>query len=91
MYILAHKPKGAIYVGSARDLRKRLEQHQNSAIEGHTKKYNIKTLVYFEFFDEPKDAIAREYRIKKWRREWKDELIEKVNPEWRDVSADIPY
>jgi len=78
-------------VGSARDLRVRLAQHQSGELEGHTKKYSIKTLVFFEHFEEPSEAISMEYRLKKWRREWKDKLIEKVNPEWRDISADIPY
>lgn len=78
-------------MGSARDLRQRVEQHRSGEVEGHTKKYNIKTLVFFERFDEPDEAIAMEYRLKKWRREWKDKLIEKANPEWRDISADIPY
>ncbi|WP_424981749.1 GIY-YIG nuclease family protein [Maritalea sp. S77] len=91
VYILAHKPKGAIYVGSARNLRHRVEQHRSGAIDGHTKKYNIKTLVYFEHFEDPNEAIAMEYRLKKWKRDWKEALIEKVNPEWRDVTADIPY
>lgn len=90
VYILANRPNGAIYVGSARDLRLRIEQHRAGISGGHTDKYNIKTLVYFERHDRTADAVAREYRLKRWRRAWKDELIASINPEWRDVSADIP-
>jgi putative endonuclease len=91
VYILANKPKGAIYVGTARELRERIEQHKAGKGSTHTAKYNIQTLIYFEQFGTAVEAVHREKLIKKWRREWKDELIEKVNPEWRDISADIPY
>ena len=90
VYILANRPHGAIYIGSARNLKERVEQHHSGAVAGHTKRYDIKTLVYFERHDKTIDAIHRERSVKRWRRAWKDELIEEVNPEWRDVSADIP-
>lgn len=90
VYILANKPHGAIYIGSARDLRQRIEQHRSGVVGGHTKRYNIKTLVYFELHEKTLEAIHRERRLKRWRRSWKDQLIESVNPQWRDVSADIP-
>ena len=91
VYILANKPRGAIYVGSARDLRQRIEQHISGAVPGHTKKYNVKTLVWFEAHDTLEMALVRERRIKRWRRSWKDELIAKVNPEWVDISNQIPF
>ncbi|WP_040616141.1 GIY-YIG nuclease family protein [Roseibium sp. TrichSKD4] len=91
VYILANKPHGVIYIGSARDLRKRLEQHRAGTSGSHTHKYNIKTLVYFEVFDEVIDAVHREKRFKRWRRSWKEDLIADVNPDWRDISDQIPF
>ncbi len=90
VYILANRPHGAIYIGSTRDLRQRIEQHRSGGVSGHTRKYSITTLVYFERHEKTVDAIHRERRIKRWRRTWKDELIEEVNPEWCDISSDIP-
>ncbi|WP_417683819.1 GIY-YIG nuclease family protein [Roseibium sp.] len=91
VYILANKPHGAIYVGSARDLRNRIEQHQTGIPGSHTEKYNIKTLIYFETYDEVMDAVHRERRLKRWRRSWKDDLINQVNPDWRDIRDQIPF
>ena len=90
VYILANKPHGAIYVGSARDLRHRAEQHKSGAVPGHTKKYNIKTLVWFEVNETLEAALLREKQIKRWRRVWKDELVEENNPHWNDISSEIP-
>ena len=90
VYILANKPHGAIYVGSARDLRHRAEQHKSGVVPGHTKKYNIKTLVWFEVHETLEAALLREKQIKRWRRAWKDELIEKNNLQWNDISSEIP-
>jgi len=91
VYILANKPHGAIYVGSARDLRNRVEQHKAGIPGSHTQKYNIKTLVYFEVHENVMDAVHQERRLKKWRRDWKEELIGKVNPDWRDICDQIPF
>ncbi|CTQ53470.1 GIY-YIG nuclease superfamily protein [Roseibium album] len=91
VYILANKPHGAIYVGSARDLRNRLEQHRAGIRGSHTEKYDIKTLVYFEEYDEVMDAVHQEKRLKRWRRSWKEELIAKANPDWRDICDQIPF
>ena len=91
VYILANKPHGAIYIGAARDLRERMEQHRTGKVPGHARRYNIKTLVYFERHENTVDALHRERRIKRWRRDWKDELIEQVNPDWRDLSSEIPF
>ncbi|MBO0344467.1 GIY-YIG nuclease family protein [Roseibium sp. CAU 1637] len=91
VYILANKPHGAIYVGSARNLRNRLKQHQAGMPGSHTAKYNIKTLVYFECHDVALDAIHREHRLKRWKRAWKDRLIEEFNPAWEDMSHFIPF
>jgi putative endonuclease len=90
VYILANKPHGAIYIGSARDLRNRLEQHAAGIPGSHTQKYNIKTLVYFEVHNEVIDVVHQERRLKRWRRAWKEQLIAKSNPGWRDIRDQIP-
>ncbi|WP_280115335.1 GIY-YIG nuclease family protein [Roseibium aestuarii] len=89
--MLANKPHGAIYVGSARNMRNRLEQHRAGVPGSHTGRYNIKTLVYFERHDQVFEAIERERRLKRWRRAWKDKLIEEFNPAWTDMSMFIPF
>jgi len=90
VYILASRPGGAIYVGSTSDLRRRVEQHRSGAIDGHTTRYNIRRLVWFECHESYWDAAERERRIKRWARRWKDDLIMSVNPQWQDITAQIP-
>ena len=90
VYILASRPGGALYVGSTNDLRRRVDQHRAEVFGGHTAKYGIKTLVWFEVHDRFVDAFVRERSIKRWLRTWKDQLIMDVNPEWRDLTAYIP-
>ena len=90
VYILASRPHGAIYIGTTRDLRQRIEQHRMGMVDGHTKRYQIHTLVYFEQHETLDAARIRERRLKRWRRAWKKELIEDVNPQWRDIADQIP-
>jgi putative endonuclease len=90
-YILASRPHGALYTGCANDLSRRAEQHRAGAISGHTRKYGIHTLVWFEMHETLDAALTRERRIKRWRRAWKDALIAERNPDWRDVSDRIPH
>ncbi len=85
VYILASKRNGTLYLGITNNLLKRVHEHKNNLIEGFTKKYNVHTLVYYEIYNDIYDAIAREKRVKKWKRRWKIELIEKFNPEWEDL------
>jgi putative endonuclease len=85
VYILASKKDGAIYVGVTSDLLSRIWQHRQGIYGGHTKKYHIRRLVWFEEFTNPEDAIAFEKKLKRWRRTWKDELIVRENPEWLDL------
>jgi len=75
-----------IYTGVTNDLGRRVKEHQNKFIEGFTKKYNLHVLVYYEVFQNPNKAIAREKEIKGWRREKKVQLIENYNPDWKDLS-----
>jgi putative endonuclease len=85
VYILASQKNGTLYVGVTTDLQKRVWQHKNEQVEGFTKKYGVKNLVYFEIYEEYWDAANREKRIKKWNRAWKINLIVKDNPEWDDL------
>ncbi len=85
VYILASKRNGTLYTGVTSNLLKRVYEHKNNLIEGFTKKYNVHTLVYYEAYNDIYDAIAREKNIKKWKRLWKIELIEKSNPKWEDL------
>ena len=88
VYILASKRNGTLYIGVTGDLVSRVSQHKNDLVDGFTKKYQVHTLVYFEEYDDPESAIIREKRLKKWNRKWKIDLIEKGNPEWRDLYQD---
>lgn len=87
VYILASKPRGTIYIGVTGNLASRIEAHRSGAVEGFTKEYGVHTLVYFEVHAEMYEAIQREKRLKKWNRAWKIRLIEEMNPEWNDLSA----
>jgi putative endonuclease len=89
VYILTNRPRGVLYVGLSSSLAERVRQHREGIIPGFTKRYNLKRLVYFEFLDTAAFMIAREKRLKRWRREWKIALIEKTNPTWRDLWPDI--
>lgn len=88
VYILASERNGTLYVGVTTNLARRLYEHQNGLLDGFSKTHGVKTLVHVEPFDTIQDAIAREKRLKSWRRAWKIELIEATNPNWRDLSAD---
>jgi len=89
LYILASRSGGAIYVGVTNDLVRRVYEHRNDLIEGHTKRYRIHQLVYFEAFSTARDAIQREKNIKHWPRAWKTRLIAQTNPTWRDLFDEI--
>ena len=89
VYILASTRNGTLYVGVTGDLYGRIVEHRDGLIPGFTKRYGVKTLVYFEEHDDVDQAILREKRIKRWRRNWKIELIETRNPEWRDLWIDL--
>ena len=89
IYLLSNKPGGVLYTGVTSNLPGRVWQHRARVAKGFTAKYNLKTLVYFELFDEMYAAIAREKQIKSGSRQAKIRLIESVNPTWRDLYADI--
>ena len=82
VYILASKRNGTLYIGVTNNLLKRVNQHKNNLVEGFNKKYKVHDLVYYETYKNIGDAITREKRMKKWKRNWKLKLIEKFNPNW---------
>ena len=88
-YILTNKPNGTFYTGVTNDLLRRIFEHKEGKIEGFTKKYGLKTLVYYEVFEDVKDAIAREKLIKKWKRIFKIDAIKKMNPDWNDLYFEL--
>ena len=87
VYILASKPYGTLYIGVTSNLAARIDAHRTGSVEGFTKEYGVHTLVYFEAHSDMYEAIQREKRLKKWNRAWKIRLIEEMNPEWMDLSA----
>ena len=89
VYILASKRNGTLYIGVTGNLVKRVWEHKQNLGEGFTQKYGVHMLVYFEMHYEMTEAIRREKQLKKWNRLWKIELIEKINPGWRDLWQEI--
>ena len=89
VYILASRKHGTLYIGVTKDLIRRTYQHKLKAVRGFTKRYDVHKLAYFEIFDDPISAISREKQLKKWKREWKIQLIESKNPGWVDLSLTL--
>ena len=89
LYILASRRNGTLYAGVTNDLARRTQQHREGLVRGFTRKYDVKLLVYYELHHDINSAILREKRIKSWRRQWKLELIEADNPQWRDLWAEL--
>jgi putative endonuclease len=89
VYILASKRNGTLYTGVTSNLINRVYQHKTDLVAGFTKKYQVHRLVYFEQHLDIYEAILREKRIKEWQRKWKLNLIEKGNPEWKDLYPEI--
>jgi putative endonuclease len=89
VYILANGRNGTLYIGMTGDLPRRIWQHRSGEIGGFAQKYQAHLLVYVEFHETLPDAALREWQIKKWRRAWKLELIERDNPQWRDLYDDL--
>jgi putative endonuclease len=89
VYILASRRNGTLYIGVTRDLARRLWEHRVGEINGFARYYHVEKLVYAEFHETMPAAISREKQLKKWRRAWKLELIERHNPQWRDLYDDL--
>ena len=88
VYILASKRNGTLYVGMTNDLARRVLEHKQDVRSGFTKRYAVHTLVYYEVGEDVHEVIARVKAMKKWRRAWKIELIEKHNPKWNDLCEE---
>lgn len=88
VYIITNKKNGTLYIGMTNNLERRVFEHKNKLIDGFTKKYELGMLVYFEIYKYVNDAIIREKRLKSWNRQWKINLIEKDNPNWKDLACD---
>ena len=88
VYILSNWDDSVIYIGVTGNLPRRLYEHRNGLVEGFTKQYNVHKLVYYEYTNDVYSAISREKQLKQWRREKKNQLIEAMNPQWRDLSLD---
>ena len=89
VYIVTNHKHGTLYIGVTSNLVQRVYQHRESLADGFSKQYGVKMLVWFEQHDTMESAIAREKAMKKWHRQWKINLIEAQNPEWRDLWDDI--
>ena len=87
VYIMASRPWGTLYISVTNDLLRRVFEHKEGLIEGFTKTYGVKNLVYFEEWVTASAAIHREKRLKKWTRTWKITLIRTGNPDWNDLAA----
>ncbi|MFH2013757.1 MAG: GIY-YIG nuclease family protein [Patescibacteria group bacterium] len=89
IYILCNKNRNVVYVGQTSDLKKRIYFHKKKLISGFSKKYNVDRLVYYEVFSTIEEARAREIQVKKYRREKKNLLIQKLNLDWNDLCDNI--
>ncbi|MBN9036588.1 MAG: GIY-YIG nuclease family protein [Rhizobiales bacterium] len=86
VYILASRKNGTLYTGVTSDLERRVWEHQEDLTPGFTSRYGVKRLVWYRDYADIRDAIDDEKRIKRWRRKWKLELIEAMNPKWEDLA-----
>ena len=87
VYIITNRRNGVLYVGVTSDLPGRTWQHRTDAVGGFSQRYRLKRLVWYEVHESMYEAITREKRIKRWRRAWKIELIESINPDWEDLAT----
>lgn len=89
VYILANRRYGVLYVGVTNNLLRRISQHRQKIVPGFTRAHGVIRLVYFEEYASITEARAREHSLKRWRRAWKLALVDKLNPEWRDLAEDF--
>lgn len=88
VYILTNFKKTVLYIGFTGDLASRIYQHKAAQVEGFSKRYNVNKLIYYEVFDDIIEAKSRERAMKKWKRAWKEELINKSNPDWDEILVE---
>lgn len=90
VYILASQRNGTLYVGVTNNLARRIGEHNSGLVPGFARRYGVDKFVYFEEFASILKAREREYKMKRWKRAWKLDAIEKLNPTWRDLASEIP-
>ncbi|MGB7957251.1 MAG: GIY-YIG nuclease family protein [Minisyncoccia bacterium] len=88
IYILTNKPGGTLYIGITNDLARKIQEHRAGTFDSFTKKYKLHTLVYYEVYPTPMEAIQREKQLKHYNRSWKLRLIKTMNPEWRNLAPE---
>ena len=86
---MSNKNNNVLYIGVTNDLIRRIYEHKNKILKGFTSKYNVEKLVYYECFEDELLAIQREKNLKNWHKEWKENLIRQMNPEWKDLYEGI--
>ena len=89
VYIVTNRARGVLYVGVTSNLQNRSTQHREGTLPGFTEKYRLKRLVWYRTYGDPRDAIDFEKRLKRWRRQWKFELVEEANPDWADLWPEL--
>ena len=89
IYIISNLHNTVLYIGVTSNLVQRIYQHKEKLVEGFSKQYNLSKLVYFELYDDMEVAILREKELKRWQRKWKEELIDKMNPSWKDIYPEV--
>ena len=89
VYLPANRPRGVLYIGVSNDLMRRLTEHKAKLVQRFTKTYGVVRLVYYEEYSSILEARAREATLKRWRRAWKIELVDKFNPDWRDLTDEL--
>ncbi len=87
VYMVTNRSRVVLYIGMTNSLVRRVWQHEHGDVPGFTKRYNVNRLVYYESYNDPRDAISREKELKGWRRSKKNALVETLNPKWADLSA----
>lgn len=86
VYIMTNKNNTTLYIGVTGNLPKRVYEHKKKLVDGFTKRYNLDKLVYFEQTENVQSALQREKQLKNWHREWKINLVNRLNPEWKDLA-----
>ena len=89
VYMMTNKGQTTLYIGVTNSLVRRIHQHRSGDVQGFTERYNLNRLVYYEQYNDPRDAIAREKQLKRWRRDKKNALIKKTNPTWADLAENV--
>jgi len=89
VYIMTNKGRTVLYVGMTNSLTRRVSQHRRGEVEGFTERYNVNRLVFYEQYNDVRDAIAREKQLKGWTRKKRERLISKMNPEWTDLAVTV--